>query len=196
MTLSLFISPLTTLVTVVLGLGVWRYQLIEKRRYEIAEQALTVASKVAASLHQVRRAEADADALILLHPEMIRAAPWYATYMQLQGSEAEAQSFSDAVKGVAMHFGNEAAAPLSQLQALRARVASAHSRLFYQSEKAAPTARQLDEWKCVVSQGGDDDPIARQIDELDKKIQKQFDKYLRPSFWGLLLPFWRRRTFV
>jgi len=53
-----FLPYLGAVLTTVIGLGMWQYQLITKRRYEVVEHALTIAGEAAQALHYIRQAEA------------------------------------------------------------------------------------------------------------------------------------------
>jgi hypothetical protein len=45
---------LGTELAAVFGLGMWQYQLIAKRRYEVVEQALVAAGEAVQTLHFIR----------------------------------------------------------------------------------------------------------------------------------------------
>jgi hypothetical protein len=50
------LQPAVQIATVLVGLAVWRYQMIGKRRYDVAEEVLVAAHAAVASLHLIRRA--------------------------------------------------------------------------------------------------------------------------------------------
>jgi hypothetical protein len=51
MNLSAFIPYLGTILATIIALGMWQYQLITKRRYEVVERALTAVDDAVQALH-------------------------------------------------------------------------------------------------------------------------------------------------
>jgi hypothetical protein len=187
--------PLGSLAAAIVGLGIWRYQLIAKRRYEIAEQALTVVNAAVIALYRIRRAKADSEAIASLNPEGLNAEPWMATQFALQGSDADFTNLDSASKLIAMHFGDKTAQPFLDLQEIHRDMWAAQRGLYHRrpAQRVYPTPdekRQLDEWKRALSQQADDDVITQRIDALDRTIKSRFAKHLRPSIWRLFLPSW------
>ena len=188
------IVPFGWLLAAVGGLGVWRYQLISKRRYEIAEQALTAGEAAAMGLHYIRQTEADA-----LSPENETAEFRPDLFVLRQGrfqqTETSFSALDQASKAIAMHFGNDGAKPFCELQSVQKSLIAAHLELYRKgpAERLYPTTEQRDRWeqsKRTLSIQGADDPITRRIDDSCALIRHRFGKYLRPPLWRLFLPFW------
>jgi hypothetical protein len=195
MTLSAIIPYLGTALAAVFALGMWQYQLITRRRYEVVEHALTAVGDAVQALHCVRRAEIDAKAEAEQHPDGLRPSPWHATYARIQGADTVFQNLRASTKSIAMHFGDSATAKFKELQAIHDKICAAQIGLYFRrtEEKIFPTPEQnarVEALKLTLSAQDENDPLTQQIDEIERGIQKQFSKYLRPSALRLFIPFW------
>lgn len=196
---SWFLTVLGTLVTAaatwIFSLGMWRYQLIAKRRYEVVEQALTIVDSAARNLHFIRRAKSDSEALTLSNPQILKEQPLFATQTRLAGTARSFDDLDNAVKSISLHFGESAAKPLIDLLAIYQNLSAAYMELYHRSaaEKLYSTQGQRDQamaWKQMLEYQGQDDPLSRQIDQIHTLVRQRFGKHLRPNVWDMFLPFW------
>jgi hypothetical protein len=113
------------------GLAVWRYQMIGKRRYDVAEEVLGAAHAAVVSLHQIRRARAQADLSASANPDALRPDQAMVTHTPLQTASFCFQQLDAKANAITWHFGQKAAEPLIDLQAVYRRLWDAQSGLFY-----------------------------------------------------------------
>jgi hypothetical protein len=177
------------------GLAVWRYQMIGKRRYDVAEEVLDAAHAAVVCLHQIRRARAQADLFASANPDALRADQVMVTHTPLQAASLCFQQLDAKANAITWHFGQKAAQPLIDLQAVYRRLWEAQSGLFYghPADRRYATAdqkHQREEWERALVEQPDDDPLTREIDALGQSVTVYFGKYLRPPIWRVLFPFW------
>lgn len=188
-----WISPLLQLVTIFLGLGYWRYQMISKRRYEVAEDALVVAGEVVAAFSYIRKAESDS-----LDPDVERREFKQDPYVLIQGRLQETgHTFTEldrVTKSITMHFGDAANEPFSELLSIYNEHCTAQTKLFRRSHadklyEQAEKKALWDEWKNTIFQREADDPFAARIDAACAAAKKRYVPIMRPNFWRLFVPF-------
>lgn len=183
-----------TLFVGVAGLGLWQYQLIAKRRYEIVEQALTAVGLAVQALHQIRRTKKDVvDLAVQRNPKLPPPDLWLATHERLQDNAGVFENLDTVGRAIEMHFGKDAATLFRRLSSVHARLWEAQSGYWYRSdaEKVLPTdeqARQRDAWKAYLYAQASGDAVTLEIDIIDAGIKKAFGAYLRPNFWRLFFP--------
>jgi hypothetical protein len=192
---SLVIPYVGAIVTAVVALGFWQYQLIAKRRYEVVEAALATVGEAAQALHYIRRAEADAKEAAALHPEGLRPYAWLAAHARIQETEAVFRNLGSSSKLVAMHFGDGATTTFTELQNIHREICDAQNSLYFRrpEEKLYPTPEHqanVELWKSTLTASENNDPITQRIDAVERRIKGQFGKYLRPNALRLFIPFW------
>jgi len=195
MNLAPFIPYIGTAAATVFGLGMWQYQLITKRRYEVVEQALTVVGVAARKLHYIRAADMDAKEQARRQPGFIQSNPWGTTYPRIQETISAFQDLDATGRAIAMHFGESAAAEIKELEGIYGRVCAAQSSLYFMrpAEKRYATPDHtvsVAEWQATLNAQPDGDQISREIDAVDGRIRSRFQRYLRPSIFRLFVPFW------
>ena len=195
MTFKDYLPYLWAVLTTAIGLGMWQYQLIAKRRYEVVEHALTIVGEAAQALHSVRRAEADALTWINIRQESFRPDVMLAIQSRIQQSAATFQELEAVAKSIGMHFGEDAAKSFVNLVALYTRICEAQSGLYFRggAEKIYPTGEQTEQvaaWKKTLSVQEQGDAMTQEINDTERRIVIVFTKYLRPSIWRLFIPFW------
>ena len=84
--LSFLLAPLSLIATTIVGLGIWRYQLIAARRYNVVKQALTAADRTVSDRHHIRRARSDADAFAAVNPDSLTNIPWHGSQIRIEGN--------------------------------------------------------------------------------------------------------------
>ena len=185
-----FLPYLGAVLTTVIGLGMWQYQLITKRRYEIVEHALTIAGEAAHALHYIRQAEAGVLAVIQMHPQDPHPELWFTSQGRIQESAPTFQELEAVAKSIAMHFGEDAAQSFIELWAFYTKMGEAQMGLYFRSDagKVYPTDEQTEQlgmWEKTLNAQDQDDTMTREINETEKRIEAGFTKYLRPSLWRL-----------
>jgi hypothetical protein len=190
-----FLPYIGAVLTTVIALGMWQYQLITKRRYEVVEHALTIAGEAAHALHYIRQAEAGVRALTQMNPQGPHPELWLTSQSRIQESAPTFQELEAVAKSIAMHFGEDAAQSFIALSAFYTKMGEAQTGLYFRSDarNVYPTdeqAEQLDMWKKTLNAQDQDDIMTREINETEKRIKAGFTKYLRPSLWRLFVPFW------
>jgi len=137
-----FVIPLVGFCcATVLGLGIWRYQLIARRKYQVAEQALTVAHQAVADIHAIRRAVSDSHRDEEQYPDAIHVQPWLAINSRVQASSANFENLRTTLRLVTMHFGDSAATPFWNLDNIYNKICTAQMDVYWKSkpEKMYPT---------------------------------------------------------
>jgi len=188
--LPYIVSTLTT----VIGLGIWRYQLIEKRRYEIAERALIGADEAAQAISYIRQSEVDADEMAKVHPNGLRPEKWLLTLQRIQEHSQTFEELRKITKLITMHFGDAAAQPLLDLMSIHGKICNAHAALFYRgdAENLYPSVtyeQGVEGWKKIVTFQDDGDIVVDEINDLERKLSAYFSKYLQPSVFRIFSPF-------
>jgi hypothetical protein len=188
-----YLPYLVSLVTTFVGLGIWRYQLIAKRRYEIVERALIAADEAVGALTDIREAENDAAKAAAVMPDSPRYAPWMATNQRIQEHVATFQELRVVARLVTMHFGESFGREFSDLLSVHKEVCDAHAALFHRgyAERLYPTVSYEEgsgAWKAVVSANDESDKVATRVADIEKRISARFVKYMRPSLLSHLLP--------
>ncbi len=199
------LAALGIVVTLFLGLAGWRFQLIGKRRTEIAEEALLAFAQALDALKAIRspatwsheqeavRKEAGVAADKKLPGEAYRVTLWRI------GENRE--KFSPLRKLQLLcryHFGDEAARPFNELEAQVHRVALAAS-------MAASTARDEPEnlaalrremkWEAVIWEGfGRPDSVADKMDAAQRDLEAILTPHLRADAALIPIALWPRRS--
>jgi len=183
-----------TLFVGVAGLGLWQYQLIAKRRYEVVEQALTAVGLAVQALHYIRRTKQDVvDPSVQRNPGLPPPDLFLATQGRLQDNSGVFENLDLASRAIEMHFGNDAATLFRRLSSVHTRLWEAQTGFWLRSdaEELYPTddlAGQRDAWKAYLYAQESGDAVAQEIKAIDTGIKKAFGAYLRPSFWRLFFP--------
>jgi len=190
---SILVPFASFLATTVIGLGIWRYQLIAQRKYQIADEALAAADQAVVDITSIRRAISDARLDVERHPDAIPVQPWAATSARLQEASPHFENFVTAMKSVERHFGKEAAKPFHELKVIYDRICEAQNGLYFRGapQRMYPTpedVRQLEDWKRTVEDQGNADPITLKADIAQKAINERFRKHLHPNILRLFLP--------
>ncbi|WP_186055605.1 hypothetical protein [Burkholderia gladioli] len=188
-----YLPYLVSLLTTVLGLGIWRYQLVAKRRYEVVERALIAADEAVGALTYIRDAENDAEKAAAVAPDSLRLAPWMPTYQRIQEHAATFQELRAVARLVTMHFGEPSGREFSELLQVHQEICDAHAALLHcgYAERLYPSVSYEDGsrvWKSVVSLTGESDRVANQVADIGERISARFARYMRPSFLSHLLP--------
>lgn len=192
--LSFVLTPLSALATVIVGLGIWRYQLIAARRYNVVEQALTAANQAVSDLHYIRRARSDADAFAAMNPDSLRHTPWYESQTRIQGADENFRNLSQAAKAIELHFGQRKSESFDELTKIYNSLITAQGYIYFRwpaAEKVYTKAEkdQIRDYEKILSCQGDGDPITSKIDMIDKNLKRNFWKYIRPNILRLFLPY-------
>lgn len=200
------VTPLATLFSLILGLAAWRFQLIEKRRYEIAEQALTAA-------------EAAVDALKFARSRITFAGEGLTRKADPGESESEtkAKNFcfvpverlknsNDTFKEVfrlqalcEFHFGPEAKGPFSEVISVHEEIRNLALTLMdmaddeHDGDLGRRDARRRIRAKLYGTASGEqpEDVIGERIEKVNRDVKRIFGPYLRPGWRELLFPYWR-----
>lgn len=188
-----YLPYLVSLLTTFIGLGIWRYQLVAKRRYEVVERALIAADEAIGALVYIREAENDMAKAAAMAPGSPRPDPWMPTYQRIQEREDTFQELRAATRLVTMHFGEPSGRDFSDLLQVHKKVCEAHAALFHRgaAEQLYPSASDKENseaWKGVVISNGENDKVAREVADIEERISARFAKYLRPSLLSHLLP--------
>lgn len=203
--LNLLQSPLGWIVTTVFGLGLWRYQMIGKRRYEVAEQVLQATGKVVSALRFARGrvAFAGEGKTRPLEPNETKyeTERRNALYVPIERLVKNTSVFDDLAKLVdlcAAHFGEDAAKPLSTLLSVQVQIAQTAYLLIDMTEDHELHTKEERETMRDLRQklyDHNDDPenaITKQIETAHAEIKRVYVPYLRPGWLKLFLPFWDR----
>jgi len=188
-----YLPYLVSLLTTVVGLGIWRYQLVAKRRYEVVERALVAADDAVAALTYIREAENDAAKAAAASPDSPRLSPWMPTYQRIQEHAAPFQELRAVARLVTMHFGEPFGREFSDLLRVHKEVCDAHAALFHRgyAERLYPTVSYEDgfgAWKSLVSSNGESDTVATEVADIGERISARFARYMRPSVLSHFLP--------
>lgn len=70
-----YLPYLVSLLTTIVGLGVWRYQLVAKRRYEVVERALIADDEAVGALTYIQEAENGAAKAVAVASDGPRSPP-------------------------------------------------------------------------------------------------------------------------
>jgi hypothetical protein len=184
---------LVSLLTTVVGLGIWRYQLVAKRRYEVVERALVAADDAVGALTYIREAENDAAKAEAVAPDGLRSPPWMPTYERIQEHVATFKELGAVARLVTMHFGEPFGREFAELIRLYKEICDAHAALLHRgyAERLYPTVSYEEGsgvWKSVVSSNGEGDRVASQVADIGERISARFAKYMRPSVLSHFLP--------
>jgi len=126
-TFQAFLPYLGAVLTTVIALGMWQYQLITKRRYEVVEHALTIAGEAAHALHYIRQAEAGVRALTQMNPQGPHPEWWLTRQSRIQESAPTFQELQAVAKSIAMNFGEGAAQSFIALSAFYIKMGEAQT---------------------------------------------------------------------
>jgi hypothetical protein len=181
-----YLPYLVSLLTTVVGLGIWRYQLVAKRRYEVIERALIAADDAVGALTYIREAENDAAKAAAVAPVSPRFSPWMPTYQRIQEHVATFQELRAVARLVTMHFGEPFGREFTDLLRVHKEICDAHAALFHRgyAERLYPTVSYEEgsgAWKSVVSSNGESDRVANRVADIGERISARFAKYMRPS---------------
>lgn len=110
--------------------GVWRKQLVAKRRQEVAEEALLAAYNFEKALERIRWAVIPNQEAVDDNGERSdKLGTYYAVRRRIEKAKPELEALDRAVLLVDAHFGRHVSRPLRDLQLMLDRVYSANSRL-------------------------------------------------------------------
>jgi hypothetical protein len=181
-----------------IALALWRYQLIAKRRYEIAEQLVQVVTRAVGALRWARsrggyRTEGatrprgpnesleDTQRLNALYRPIERLASDDDVFTELWRSQVLAE----------MHFGVEAGKPFQALFDTRDEIIMA-ARLQLDADRTLSEEQRVKTDRTIYGGNrGDDDEIGPRIDAAFDEIKQLAESHLRPQWLTLLLPFLR-----
>ena len=188
-----YLPYLVSLLTTVLGLGIWRYQLVAKRRYEVVERALIAVDEAVGALTYIRDAENDAAKAAAAAPDSLKLASWMPTYQRIQEHVATFQELRAVARLVTMHFGEPFGREFSDLLQVHKEICDAHAALLHRgyAERLYPSVSYEEgsrAWKSVVSSNGESDSVANQVADIRERISARFARYMRPSVLSHLLP--------
>ncbi len=197
--MQLYLPYLVSLFTTVVGLVIWRYQLIAARRYEVVERAIIAAEDAASALTEIREAENDMEKDARVMSGSVRLAAWMATYQAIQQHESTFQELRAATRLVTMHLGEAAGSSFSNLLTLHKDVCNASGALLFRgrAERLFPTVsyeQGVVEWKRLVRSTSEGDPVAPQIADNMRKISQLGEQYLRPSIARRRAQMWGRHA--
>lgn len=193
MTIISLTPYILALITWVIALGMWQYQLITKRRYEIAEQALSAAGKAVSSLHHIRNAKIDME----IETEELghkSQETWLVTQQRLQDADAIFSHLRTCVQFVEMHFGSEATRQFDELSRVYSDMCIAQKKIHFRSPalKMYPSddfQSRLQSWKDLLISEAAPDPTFEKINSIHQNIVNRYQKYLRPSLFRLFVPY-------
>jgi hypothetical protein len=196
MNLAPFVPYIGTAATSAFALGMWQYQLIAKRRYEVVEQALTAVGEATRKLHYIRAADMDAKEQAKRQPGFIPSSPFGTTYPRIEETASVFHELDAAGRAIAIHFGERAAAGIRELATIYGRVCGAQAAIYFirPEEKLYPGPGQealVAEWKTTLNAQPGGDEISREIDAAARQVEAEFKNYLRPGFWRFFIPFFR-----
>lgn len=191
--MQLYLPYLVSLITMFAGLGIWRYQLIAARRYEVIESALIAADDAVEALTQIREAENDMEWHVDWVPGSVPTASWMSTSQRIQQYESTYQDLRASTRLVTLHCGESFGREFSALLYVYERVINAHAALLFPgyAQRLDPTVSYAEgsvEWAGLVRSAGKSDSVAREIAEIKTRISARGKKYMRPSFQNYFLP--------
>jgi hypothetical protein len=190
----LFLAPLFgSLGATILGLGVWRYQLIAQRRYQVAEQALLMTDKLISAINSIRSATSQSIEEGQRNPDGIPFQPWIAVSQQIQSSETYFEDFKSISNTILLHFGESTAKPFHEIRDTYQRICKAHVDIYYRStsDRMYPTEDSKNKAqlrKEIIEDQGVNDPISSNIKLNHEKIRILLGRHIRPSYWRLFIP--------
>jgi hypothetical protein len=170
----------------VAGLRVWRAQMIGKRRFEIAGEAVLAAHRVKESLRFIRtpgRMGEELEGRQRSSDETSEQARWYDTYFIIFArEEIVREDFAQLAKSrllCRVHFGEDAVKPFDNLLAVRAKVLAHAVTLMNLGSNQAFTYSEWPKLQGVVF--GDRDAIAACVDDAVSHIETICRPFLSTS---------------
>jgi hypothetical protein len=192
-----FIQTVSIAVTAyfaVAGLRAWRAQIIDRRRFEIAEEAVLAAHRVKESLRFIRTPGSmgeDTEGRQRSSDETPEQARWYDTYFIIFArEEIVREDFAQLAKSRLLcraHFGEDVAKPFDDLLAVRAKVLAYAVRLMSLESNQALAYSELPKLQGVVF--GDQDATAATVDAAVLRIETICRPFLSAPDDSVL---WRR----
>jgi len=201
-------APVGYVIATVVGLAIWRYQMIAKRQYEIAEQVLQAANAAAQAIRSARLRPNDEKLIMLPISDVSTDKEEKSTVQRLREKYAlpakrldgSMQAFTDLAKmqGLCeMHHGVEAAQPFSEFFDVRTQIRSVAITLISLTNRGSVRYQRTPEEQQTFNSGmrvlyyHDDrpDPISQRIDVAHAKIKERYGKFLRPSRISMFFPF-------
>ena len=194
-----------TLASIVVGLILWRIQLVAKRRFEVAEEALIAFASAKDAITYVRnpfsfggegrtreRSEGEAE------EDAQRRDRHFVPFERLN---TVSDKFSGLYKTQLLcryHFGEDAYNALGELFKARQRVrisasllAKAADRGYVPENRMDEHLKRIEKWEADIWVGADeDDKISKALDDAQKILEKVCTPYLayRTAFWPFLRP--------
>ncbi|WP_206742294.1 hypothetical protein [Burkholderia gladioli] len=170
-----YVPYLVSLLTTVIGLGMWRYQLFAKRRFEVVERALIAADDAVDALTYIREGENDAAKAAAVSPDHTGFSAWMPTYQRIQEHVATFQELRAVARLVRMHFGEPFGSAFVDLLRIHTEICNAHAALFHRgyAERLYPSVSYEEGsavWKSVVTSSAESDRVADRISDIDKRI--------------------------
>jgi hypothetical protein len=174
-----FIQTVSIAVTAyfaVAGLRAWRIQMLGKRRFEIAEEAVLAAHRVKESLRFIRTPGSmgeETEGRQRSSDETPEQGRWYDTYFIIFArEEVVREDFAQLAKSRLLcraHFGEDAVKPFDDLLAVRAKVLAYAVRLMSLESTQALAYSELPKLQGVVL--GNQDAIAAAVDDAVSRIE-------------------------
>jgi hypothetical protein len=178
----------------VAGLRVWRAQMIEKRRFEIAEEAVLAAHRVKESLRFIRtpgRMGEELEGRQLSSDKTLEHTRWSDTYFIIFArEEVVREDFAQLSKSRFLcraYFGEDVVKPFDDLLAVRAKVLAHAVTLMNLGSNQAFTCSELPKLQDVVF--GNQDAIATTVDDAVSHIETICRPFLNGHDDSLL---WRK----
>jgi hypothetical protein len=200
--------PASYVVATIVGLAIWRYQMIAKRQYEIAEQVLQAANAAAQAIRSARLRPNDEKLTMLPISDASTEKEEKSTVQRLREKYAlpakrldgSMQAFTDLAKmqGLCeMHHGVDAAQPFSEFFDVRTQIRSVAITLISLTNRGSIRYQRTPEEQQTFNAGmrvlyyheDRPDPISQRIDAAHAKLKERYGKYLRPSRLSMFFPF-------
>lgn len=190
---TILLSVLGAIGAALVSLALWRYQLIGKRRYEIAEQFVTVTTRAVGALQFARSPvgyKGEGETRIRNPGEDEETAPHLnGLYIPIERLAKSDEVFRDLFRSQVlceMHFGGPSGKPFKVLLDTHDEIANA-AWVRVHSQDNLPREESLRLFRTIY--GGDGDEITPRINAAFDEIKRLADAQLRPHWITLLLPF-------
>lgn len=196
--LGIFVAPIGALVAFSLGLTAWRYQLLNKRRYEVAEQVLQAVANAVTALHVARSPLSYVGEGSTRQPEPGESADVKrrrdANYVPIERLNKHSDVFTELRRAKILaetHFGDGAGKPIVDLFSIRYDIVI-HSEELMHAVGDHGSERTEDERKFFVNArrimfGTERDDTGKEIEKAFSQIKSTCGAYLRPDLLCMLL---------
>lgn len=192
-------SPLISVLAIVFALHVWRVQLVAKRRFEVAEEALTISRTIVYALSSIRNVAGFSSEGATRKASEGEAAEQTErlnnAYVPFERAERYNDQFASLGKSIIIseiHLGKEMSGAMQVLMSARARIfvaASGLRRLNDPKLELTPDRqKRISRYEAVIwetrdydtDSADDEDVLSQEIDNAIDRIERLCRKFLTP----------------